>query len=148
VDGSHFLLDVETIGRKAAGDVEELAGDDVPDSADDGEGEDAGDCDGEDARDTPGLKAADGGGKQKGERESEGEGDEKLAGEEEDEDRAREREEGPDPGELATSSGRHTTSRTLVNRVACPGKNTSRQLLQARCNPRRCRDGMAEKLAY
>ena len=60
VDGGNFLLDVETISGKAAGDIEELTGDDVTDSADEDKGDDAGDCDGDDARDAPGLKAADG----------------------------------------------------------------------------------------
>jgi hypothetical protein len=131
MDGSHLSLDAEAIGRKVAGDVEKLAGDDVPDSADDGEGDDADDCDREYARDAPGFKAANGRGEQKGECKSEGEGDKKLAGEEEDQDGYREGDEGPSPGKLATSSGRHTTSRSLMNEVACPGKNTSRWMMGA-----------------
>ncbi len=31
VDGGDFLLDAESVGRKAAGDVQELSGDDVSD---------------------------------------------------------------------------------------------------------------------
>ena len=130
MDRGYFLLDAETVGGKVAGDVEELAGDDVSDSADDGEGEDAGDCDGEDARDAAGLKAADGRGQQKGEREGEGEGDEKIAGEKEDEDGDREHEKGPNPGKLGASSMGHTTSRSVMDGVACSGKNTSRRLVR------------------
>jgi hypothetical protein len=130
MNGGHLLLDVEAISRKAAGDIEELAGDDVADAGDDDEGDDSGDGDSEYARNAPGLETAHGGSQQKGERERERERDEQLAGEEEDQDGNDEREEGTGPGELATSSGRHTTSRSLVNRVACPGKNTSRELSQ------------------
>jgi len=107
MDGGDFILDVGPIFGKAAGDVEELAGDDVSDCADDGEGEDACNCDCEDARDAAGLKAADGGGQQKREREGEGEGDEKLAGEVQDQDGDREHEKGSDPGQLGASRKRH-----------------------------------------
>jgi hypothetical protein len=127
MDGGDFILDVGPILGKAAGDVEELAGDDVSDCADDGEGEDACNCDCEDARDAAGLKAADGGGQQKREREGEGEGDEKLAGEVQDQDGDREHEKGADPGQLGASRRRHRTSGSLMDGVACPGKNTSRQ---------------------
>ena len=121
VDGGEFFLDAEAVIGEAAGDVEELAGDDVSNPAEDGKGEDAGDGDGDDAREAAGLEAADGGGQQKGEGEGEGEGDEKLAGEVQDQDGDREHEEGPNPGELGTSSGRHTTSRSLLKKVGLSG---------------------------
>jgi len=130
VDGGEFLLDAEPVIGEAAGDVEELTGDDVSDSGEEGEGEDAGDCDSEDARNAAGLQTADRGGQQKGEREGEGEGDEKLAGKVQDQDGDREHEKGPNPGKLVASRKRHGTSRSLMNGVACPGKNTSRRLLE------------------
>ena len=127
MDGGDFLLDAEAVTGKVEGDVQELAGDDVSDSGDDGEGEDASDCDCENAGNTAGLEAADGGRQQKREREGEGERDEKLAGEVQDQDGDREDEKGSNPGKLGASRKRHGTSRSLMNRVACPGKNTSRR---------------------
>jgi hypothetical protein len=127
MDGGDLSLDVGPIFGEAAGHVEELAGADVSDSAEDGEGEDACDCDCEDARNAAGFKAADGGSQQKREREGEGEGDEKLAGKVQDQDGDREHEKGADPGQLGASRRRHRTSGSLMDGVACPGKNTSRQ---------------------
>src|SRR5882757_7023352 len=79
------------------------------------------------ARNAPGFETADGGRQEKRECQGEGEGDEKLAGKVQDQDGDREHEEGSNPGELGASSVRHTTSRSLMDGVACPGKNTSRQ---------------------
>src|SRR5439155_13634065 len=87
-------------------------------------------CDSEDARNAAGLQTDDRGGQQKGEREGEGEGDEKLAGKVQDQDGDREHEKGPNPGKLVASRKRHGTSRSLINGVACPGKNTSRRPME------------------
>jgi hypothetical protein len=122
MDGGEFELDAGPVFGKAAGYVEQLAGDDVSHSTDDREGEDAGDGDCKDARDAAGLEAADGGRQHKREREGEGKGDEKLAGKVQDQDGDREGEEGPNPGELGASSGRHTTSRSLMDRVGLSGQ--------------------------
>ena len=62
----------------------------------------------------------------------EGEGDKKFAREEENKDDDSEHEDGSNPGELGASRMRHTTSRRLADRVACPGKNTSRRLMRVR----------------
>jgi hypothetical protein len=52
-------LDTETVDRKVAGDIEELAGDDVSDSTDGCGGEHARDDNRQHARNAPVLKAAD-----------------------------------------------------------------------------------------
>jgi hypothetical protein len=59
VDRGYFLLDTETVDRKVAGDIEELAGDDVSDSTDGCGGEHARDDNRQHARNAPVLKAAD-----------------------------------------------------------------------------------------